>query len=58
MTEPTAQELADLFPATLHTRWGRSDFHGDPSTIISEDFVCMCDHCGSVRLKRWQKEQG
>ena len=58
MTDPTAQELADLFPATLHTRWGRSAFMGDPNTIISEDFVCMCDQCGSTRLKRWKKEQG
>ena len=58
MTEPTAQELADLFPATLHTRWGRSAFMGDPNTIISEDYVCDCDYCYSVRLKRWKKEQG
>ena len=43
MTEPTAQELADLYPATLHTRWGRSAFMGDPNAIISEDYVCDCD---------------
>ena len=58
MTEPTAQELADLYPATLHTRWGRSAFMGDPNTIISDDFVCDCDHCFNVRLKKWRKEQG
>ena len=58
MTEPTAQELSDLYPATLHTRWGRSAFMGDPNTIISEDYVCDCDHCFNVRLKKWRKEQG
>ena len=56
MTEPTAQELAKRWPFTLHTKWGRSDFHGDPSTIISDDFVCDCELCFNVRLKRWRKE--
>ena len=58
MADPTAQELAEIYPATLHTRWGRSAFMGDPNTIIAEDFVCDCEQCYSVRLKRWQKEQG
>lgn len=55
MNEPTAQRLAELYPATLHTRWGRSAFMGDPNTIISEDYVCDCDQCFDVRLKKWRK---
>ena len=58
MTEPIAQKLAEIYPATLNTRWGRSVFMGDPNTIISENFVCDCDHCFNVRLKKWRKVNG
>ena len=58
MKEPNAQQLAEIYPATLHTRWGRSAFMGDPNTIMSEDYVCDCDHCFNVRLKKWRKVNG
>ena len=56
MKEPNAQQLAETYPASLHTRGGRAAFMGDPNTIISEDYICDCDHCFNVRLKKWQKE--
>ena len=56
MNQPTPQQLAEIYPSTLHTRWGRSAFMGDPNTIISEDYVCDCDHCFKIRLTRWNEE--
>ena len=53
--EPTAQKLAELFPGTMHTRWGRTGFHGEESTVQGPDFVCLCDYCAGVRLRHWRK---
>ena len=53
MTEPTSKELEKLYPATLHTRWGRSGIQGHGA--LGDDFVCDCQLCFDVRLKRWRK---
>ena len=54
---PTDEQLADLFPGTLHTRWGQA---GGPGGIGAngDDFVCRCDFCAKVRRDRWEKEPG
>ena len=50
MTEPSAEELAKRWPFTLHTKWGRN-------SIETADFVCSCELCVDLRLKRWQKDK-
>lgn len=52
--EPTSKELEKLYPATLHTRWGRSGMQGHGA--LGDGFVCDCQLCFDVRLKRWKKE--
>jgi hypothetical protein len=43
MTDPTAQELADLWPWTIH-----QDPWFDP---------CTCEMCTKARRRRWEWEQ-
>ena len=54
---PTDDQLADLFPNTLHTRWGQA---GGPGGIGAkgDDFVCRCSMCAKIRRDRWEKEPG
>ena len=47
--EPTATQLEKLYPATLHTKWGRN-------AIETADFICSCELCFDLRRKRWEKE--
>ena len=56
-TAPSDEDLAMLWPNTLHTRWGQS---GGPGGIGAkgDDFVCRCDLCAKVRRARWEKEPG
>ena len=56
-TRPTYEELALLWPNTLHTRWGQA---GGPGGIGAkgDDFVCRCNFCAKVRRDRWEKDQG
>ena len=52
---PTDEQLADLFPNTLHTRWGQEGFMGGIGAK-GDDFVCRCSMCTKVRRDRWEKE--
>ena len=54
---PTDDQLADVFPNTLHTRWGREGFAGGIGAK-GDDFVCRCDLCAKIRHDRWEKEPG
>ena len=51
MKEPNAQQLAEIYPFTLHTKWGRY-------SIETADFICSCELCFDLRLKRWRKVNG
>ena len=52
---PTDAQLADLYPNTLHTRWGREGFAGGIGAK-GDDLVCICEMCAKLRRDRWEKE--
>ena len=56
-TAPSDEDLAMLWPNTLHTRWGQA---GGPGGIGAkgDDFVCRCSMCAKIRRDRWEKEPG
>ena len=56
-TAPSDEDLAMLWPSTLHTRWGREGFMGGIGAK-GDDFICRCSMCAKIRRDRWEKEPG
>jgi len=54
-TAPSDEDIAILWPHTLHSRWGQEGFMGGISTK-GDDFVSRCSMCGKNRRDRWEKE--
>ena len=50
-TAPSDEDLANLWPNTLHSRWGQEGFMGGIGAK-GDDFVCCCDFCAKVRRDR------
>ena len=56
-TAPSDEDLAMLWPNTLHTRWGQEGFMSGIGAK-DDDFVCRCSMCAKIRRDRWEKEPG
>ena len=55
-TAPSDEDLAMLWPNTLHTRWGQEGFMGGIGAK-GDDFACLCSMCAKFRRNRWERAQ-
>ena len=51
---PTDEQLAELFPWTLHTRWLRGGFQGHGAQPDAPP--CACEFCRKLRRDRFKRE--
>ena len=54
-TAPSDEDLAMLWPNTLHTRWGQEGFMGGIGAK-GDDFACLCSMCAKFRRNRWERD--
>ncbi len=44
---PSREELAKLYPMTLHSKWNYDYGRDEP---------CLCSDCNAARLEKWRKD--